>query len=53
MEDLFTSHLAPVLVEGRPLDDLWLQNIICLWYELPRKSLYDRGRIDAVRKEVV
>jgi hypothetical protein len=49
MENLLCTHLAPMLVEGRPLDHLWLQRVVGLGYELPRQSLDDCSRIDAMR----
>jgi hypothetical protein len=53
MEDLLTAQFAPVFVEGRPFDHLWLERVVGLRYELPRKSFENRGRIDAVREEIV
>jgi hypothetical protein len=53
MEDLLGAHLAPVFVEGGPLDDLRLERIVRLGYQLPRECLQDGSRIDAVREEVV
>ena len=53
MEDLFTAHLASMLVESSPLDDLWFERIIRLGYQLPGERLDDCRRIDAVREEVV
>jgi hypothetical protein len=43
MEDLLGTHLAPVFVECRPLDNLRLQRIIRLGYEFPRQGLDDCG----------
>jgi hypothetical protein len=53
MEDLLTPHLAPVLIERRPLDDLGLQGIVRLGYQLPRQRLDDGCRVDAMRQQVV
>lgn len=48
VEDLLATHLAPVLVECRPLDDLWFQRIVRLGYELPGKCFDDCCRVDAM-----
>lgn len=53
VEDLLAAHLAPVLVKRRPLDDLRLQGIVCFGYKLPSEGLDDRGRVDAVREEII
>lgn len=50
---MLAAQLASMLVERRPFDDLWLQRIVCLWYQLPGERLDDRGRIDAVREEII
>lgn len=48
MEDLLSTHLAPVLVESSPLDDFRLQRIVRLGYEFPRQGLDDCSRVDAM-----
>ena len=48
MEDLLASHLASMLVERRPFDDLWLECIVRLRYQLPRQRLDDGRRVDAM-----
>jgi len=53
MEDLLGAHLASVLVECSPLDDIWFERIVRLGYQLPRECLQDGSRIDAMREEVV
>jgi hypothetical protein len=53
VEDLFASHLTPVFIESRPLDDLWLQGIIGLGYQFPCERLDNRCGVDAMREEVV
>ena len=53
MKDLFTAHLAPVFIECRPFDNLWLQCLIRLWYQLPCKRFDDCRRVNAVRQKIV
>jgi hypothetical protein len=48
MKDLLGSHLTPMLVECCPLDDLRLQRIVRLRYELPCECLDDCRRIDTM-----
>jgi hypothetical protein len=50
MKDLLAAHLASMLIESRPFDDLRLECIVRLRYQLPRERLNDRCRVDAVRK---
>lgn len=53
VEDDFASSLAPVFVEGGPLDDFRFELVVRLRYELPRQRLNDSSRIDAMGEEVV
>lgn len=46
---MLSTRFTPVLIEGRPFDDLWLQCIIRLWYEFPGKGFDDSRWVDAVR----
>jgi hypothetical protein len=48
MEDLLRSHFASVLVECCPLNDLRLQRVVRLRYELPCKCLDDCRGVDAM-----
>jgi len=48
VEDLLCTHLTSVFVERSPLDDFWLQCVICFGYQLPGECLDDCSGIDAV-----
>jgi hypothetical protein len=53
MKDLFATQLAPMFVEGCPLDHLGLQRIIRLRYQLPCERLDDGCAVYAMREQVV
>lgn len=53
MEYDLCAHLDPMLIERRPLYDIWFQRIIDQWYQLECEGLDDRRGRNAVCEEVV
>lgn len=53
VEDDLCAQTDAVLIKGRPLDDVGLEFVINLGYQLPRESLEDGGGGDAVRQKIV
>ena len=49
----YAAHTNAVLVDGTPLYDVGLQDIVDLWHKLECQCLEDRGRRNAMRKKVI